>query len=357
MDVIRGCDQVGRWNQQRKFQDASAIHIINQSALCKATVKIRDHGHNSVKVGLLYNGQTLIRRVFFTVHNQIHLVLCELLSASAIHFPKSLHLSVGVENFELTCDDLRLAPILVAVVTVRALYAGTLVTCWTTAPSHQKRRSSSALLAAVCLLLATLTIAARCYASKNATHPLAQLSFQPRILSSITTTINSKENKFQTHSSKIVLSRYFRLPYKDTQSDTRVILRDSKNLLSSRNFKINSLTNFLNAENRKKRELQNNQEKVLKNYQRYDDKSITDQNSALYNVERVHPNSDYSNIKNHSDIVTSVNASVGAWNSSVNAPQVSGQSLKPSDNEEDRVSGGTDIERPMPPALDHSNNS
>ncbi|XP_063915055.1 uncharacterized protein LOC135131316 isoform X2 [Zophobas morio] len=53
---------------------------------------------------------------------------------------------------------------LVAVIASRALYAGTLATIWTTAPSLQR---PCAQLAALCLL-ATLTAAARCYACSNA---------------------------------------------------------------------------------------------------------------------------------------------------------------------------------------------
>ncbi|KAF5277503.1 hypothetical protein FQR65_LT03841 [Abscondita terminalis] len=265
----------------------------------------------------------------------------------------------------------------IGVVTVRALYAGTLVNFWTTAPSHQKRHSSTALLAAFCFILATLTIAARCYASKNATHPLAQLSLQPQSLSSVTI----KDSKFQTLSSKIVLSRIFRFPTKDKdkQSDIRIILKSSKNLLSTQNFN-------LKTRNRRKREVDEN--KSFNTFHSYDGKYLANHDSVLYDVEiqsTKHPypiNSFYKtpipsrNLKKEqsikylseiSDRVTSENNSDNsAWNISENSP-ISGtlkivhrQSNRNSElltEETGRSVGGVGIERPMPPVLDHNSNS
>lgn len=70
----------------------------------------------------------------------------------------------------------------VVVITVRALYAGTLVTCWTTALCP-RCRYSSALLAAICFIVVTLTITSRCYAFSNATHQLVQFTPAPVVQS------------------------------------------------------------------------------------------------------------------------------------------------------------------------------
>lgn len=143
-----------------------------------------------------------------------------------------------------------------SLITVRSLYEGTLVTSRTTAPSTvPKRRScwiSTAQLAAFSLFLATLTLAARCYASiiqTNATHPnplVVQLkpttTYTPNILSPI---YNSN-----THSSNLVLNRlHYNKPHQLVQSDTSVILTNSKVLLY---YKKNFITK------RTKRELKTN---------------------------------------------------------------------------------------------------
>ncbi|XP_031346835.1 uncharacterized protein LOC116173479 isoform X1 [Photinus pyralis] len=262
--------------------------------------------------------------------------------------------------------------------TVRALYAGTLVNFWTTAPSHQKRHSSSALLAAICFILATLTIASRCYASKNAAHPLAQFSSQPQPPSSVTI----KDSKFQLHSSKIVLSRIFRLPSKDKQSDTRVILKNSKNLLSSVNFK---------DSNRKKREVEvDKTSKLYNTFRSYDGKPLRNENSVFYDIEIQSSTQSYSiepfrpepplipsrNLKKGHSVnyltesnfvskVTSENNS--ACNTSAKSSSVSGtlkivhqehdQNSELLAEETERPVGGIGIQRPMPPVVDHNSNS
>lgn len=167
----------------------------------------------------------------------------------------------------------------VAVSTVRALYAGTLVTCWTTAPCHRSCRSSSALLAVLCLILATLTITARCYAFSNATHPLVQLNPQPRSL------INADSSTQTQHSSRIVLSRLFKSPRKIVQSDTRIIVTNSKILLYNQTFKIFNRTNF-NAHSKTKRELQTTNPVFLNDFQSYQTKTTySEENSSLYKIK------------------------------------------------------------------------
>lgn len=131
--------------------------------------------------------------------------------------------------------------LVVAVIAVRALYAGTLATIWTTAPSLSQRPSVQ--LAALCLL-ATLTIAARCYASSNATHPLVQFSPTPSSLSPI------DNSNARPHSSTLVLSRLF--SPRPVQSDTSVILINSKKLLHNQN---SNKTNTPTIRFRTKREL------------------------------------------------------------------------------------------------------
>lgn len=138
-------------------------------------------------------------------------------------------------------------------ITVRSLYEGTLVTSRTTAQTVPKRSCwiSTAQLAAFSLFLATLTLAARCYASSttNATHPTNPLVVQlhpttgpPQALSPI---YNSN-----THSSNLVLSRLYNKPHQLVQSDTSVILTNSKVLLYYNK-------NFITAK-RTKRELKTN---------------------------------------------------------------------------------------------------
>lgn len=342
-------------NRERRLQEGECIRFYD------GPLKIGEHGQKLINVSLVHE---------------------ELLNFSTIEENRKARVFVFND-------------ILVAVVIVRVLYAGTLVAFWTTAPSHPKRRSSSALLATFCIFLATLTIASRCYASKNATHPLAQLSSQPQALSSITT----KDSKFQAHSSKLVLSRFFRLPFKDTQSDTRIILRNSKKLLSTQNFKIVNATN-LNENNRRRRELNVYKKGIAFNdFDNYEDKYNVNENSPLYQVSHsktrittAHPyvfnnsnkkwhipsrnlevegqqsvkfrtNKNSNFLRNHSDLVTSVNRSDSASvNSSVSGTlqiihRQNDLGLESLAEEKTPSPIGSGIERPMPPVLDHSNNS
>lgn len=127
----------------------------------------------------------------------------------------------------------------VAVSTVCALYEGTLVTSWTTAPCPC--RSSSALLAAFCLIVATLTITARCCAPSGVKHPLVQLNPQR-------SPIQDNSSTQAQHTSNIALSRLFNGPREAVQSDTSLIFKNSKILLY----------NQTNAHKRKKRQFHNN---------------------------------------------------------------------------------------------------
>lgn len=226
----------------------------------------------------------------------------------------------------------------VAVSTVRALYAGTLVTCWTTAPSHRSCRSSSALLAALCLFLATLTITTRCYASTYATHQLVQ--FNPRNRSPIKADSNTP-----THSSKIVLSR-FKSSREIVQSDTRIIVTNSKILLYNQTFKIFNRRNF-NAHFRTKRDFQTNPVFLnnFQTYQTYSDENSSEQTDAENNEIPRYPLNinEYKqstpsnpktyitkrvklrkltpvlNLEKRSDVpITIANVSESAWNTSAN---------------------------------------
>lgn len=128
----------------------------------------------------------------------------------------------------------------VAVSTVCALYEGTLVTSWTTAPCPC--RSSSALLAYLCLIVATLTITARCCAPSGVKHPLVQLSPQR-------SPIQDNSSTQTQHTSNVALSRtLFNGPRKAVQSDTSLIFKNSKILLY----------NQTKAHTRKKRQFHKN---------------------------------------------------------------------------------------------------
>lgn len=131
------------------------------------------------------------------------------------------------------------ASVRVVVSTVCALYEGTLVTSWTTAPCPC--RSSSALLAAFCLIVATLTITARCCAPSGVKHPLVQLNPQR-------SPIQDNSSTQAQHTSNVALSRLFNGPREAVQSDTSLIFKNSKILLY----------NQTNAHTRKKRQFHNN---------------------------------------------------------------------------------------------------
>lgn len=127
----------------------------------------------------------------------------------------------------------------VAVSTVCALYEGTLVTSWTTAPCPC--RSSSALLAYFCLIVATLTITARCCTPSGVKHPLDQ--FNPK-----RSPIQDNSSTQAQHTSNVALSRLFNGPREAVQSDTSLIFKNSKILLY----------NQTNAHARKKRQFHKN---------------------------------------------------------------------------------------------------
>lgn len=217
-----------------------------------------------------------------------------------------------------------------AVLTVRALYAGTLVTSWTTAPSHPPCRSSPSLLAALCLFLATLTITTRCYASSSATHPLVQLN-NPIKADSI------------THSSKIVLSRIFKGPRGAVQSDTRIIVTNSKVPLYNQTF---NRRNFDVHHSRTKRQTTN-----LNQF--HDD---IDNNE----IPRYPLTTDTAlNLEKRSNVPTvGTNVSDSAWNISANVngsevirrlPVVERKGEDSGEERETRVEGT----QPMPPVIGH----
>lgn len=300
--------------------------------------------------------------------------------------------------------------VVVVVINAYTLYAGTLYTCRITALSHRKRSSSTALLASICFFLATLTIAARCYASKNATHSLAQFSSQPIFLSSI------KDSKFQTYSSKIVLSRLFKSPkYKNTTSDISIIQKNSKYLLFTKNSKIQNSKSFA-PHFRIRRELDtsalksfnknflaNNQfikykadehirrknfaektwsnrsirgdvlatldYKIRQSLKKANHKSTELQSQSLksetylgklFKTSRIDVNNNFplKSIKQSDNIVNvSANATGGidTWR---DFPRRNDQRLvQPLTEVEDKPTGGSGIDRSMPPAHDHSNNS
>lgn len=155
---------------------------------------------------------------------------------------------------------------LLVIVIASFLYAGTLATIWTTAPSLPQR---SPLHLAHFLVLATLTIAARCYASANSTqHPLVQFKFPS--FSPIDDSKNLDREQSPLHSSSLVLSRLSTYsPHRPVQSDTSVILRNSKKLLHNQNsITITKLTFF-----RIKRELKTTFLNRIANFDRKADKT------------------------------------------------------------------------------------
>ncbi|XP_044748886.1 uncharacterized protein LOC123309706 isoform X2 [Coccinella septempunctata] len=86
--------------------------------------------------------------------------------------------------------------------TVRSLHAGTLVTYWTTAPSIPLLKSPKAQLASLLLLICTLTVATRCYASSS--------SANGHIDQAQSTPTFSPLDNSKIHSSNLVLSRLIR---------------------------------------------------------------------------------------------------------------------------------------------------
>ncbi|KAK9882358.1 hypothetical protein WA026_020882 [Henosepilachna vigintioctopunctata] len=83
--------------------------------------------------------------------------------------------------------------------TVKSLHAGTLVTCWTTAPRKPFLYKRLAQLASILFLFFILSIVTQCYSSTYATKPELELA---KPLSNLSPTLNSR-----IHSSSIILSR------------------------------------------------------------------------------------------------------------------------------------------------------
>lgn len=152
----------------------------------------------------------------------VDVVLQDILGYSKLSAVRSL---LELRTF---CESPGSLVVIVVTPTVCALHAGTLATIWTAAPSLPQRPSVQ--LAAVCLFLATLTIAARCYASSNATHSLVQFNSRPSSFRPI-----DNSNAQVPHSSNLVLSRLLPTSYQPVQSDTRIILTNSKTLLRNQN--------------------------------------------------------------------------------------------------------------------------
>ncbi|KAF5288208.1 hypothetical protein FQA39_LY03976 [Lamprigera yunnana] len=170
-----------------------------------------------------------------------------------------------------------------------------------------------------------------------------------------------------------------RFPTKDKQSDTRIIFKSSKNLLSTQKFKLKT--------RKRKREVLN-ESKSFNNFRSYDGKYLTNEDSVPYDVDVQSTTNSYpinSSFQNRISIrnlktgqstryltqsgnrVTSENDSDNsAWNISGNS-SVSG-TLKIIHRQNDRNSellteqterpiGRIGIERPMPPVLDHNSKS
>ncbi|KYB28966.1 hypothetical protein TcasGA2_TC031022 [Tribolium castaneum] len=235
-------------------------------------------------------------------------------------------------SLELTFE----CSLVVAVIAVRALYAGTLAPLWTTAPSLPQRP-----LAALCLL-ATLTIAARCYASSNATHPLVQ--FSPTPSSSLSPIDNSNA---RPHSSTLVLSRLLSPP-RPVQSDTSVIVINSKKLLHNQNSNETKTTRRKKPISaRTKRELY-----ASKYYNRIFEQ--TKRTSAEKSNEEKRANvlvtSETDNSVSDSDRVNYTTVNTAPENEHQNDSSFLDQEDAPAAHSE-----GT--ERPMPPVHDHGNAS
>lgn len=239
----------------------------------------------------------------------------------------------------------------VALATVRPLYEGTLVIAWTTAPSRFVRQRSSTLVAALSLVLFSLTIAARCYASNSVARPVVQLSLRPGYPDSDSNPLATPV--FQTHSSNIVLA----IP-KVPPSDTSVTLSNSKTSRigdrprkrrrSKREVYSNSAANaFGNNDDAKSR------------YHEFDLTSLRGTGSRLPPPSRNFEVGSPSPPASVDDTVVSAYGSAGGWNgSSANASRVSDNLQVQFETAPDRrPPPGSGIERSMPPAHDHDSNS
>lgn len=188
-----------------------------------------------------------------------------------------------------------------------------------TASSQSHPRSiAPALLATLCLLITSLTIAARCYASTGVSHEVVQsLPYSPNIRTS----------------SKLVLSRFIRSLCYDVKSDTSLIVTNSKTLLFNTNSK-----------ERNKRELKHYKFSTIFPNLRYkvnrripeDSKGRVDHLIVRYSSESL--------VDKRPD---GLNAS--AYNASGNGSRVS-EKLRIDDQPTREENTQKSTERPMPPA-------
>lgn len=243
---------------------------------------------------------------------------------------------------------------ILVIVIASSLYAGTLATIWTTAPCLPQR---SPLHLAHFLVLATLTIAARCYASASATqHPLVQ--FKPPSFSPIDDSKNLDGEHSPLHSSSLVLSRLSTYsPHRPVQSDTSVILRNSKKLLHNQNSNTITKPTFF----RTKRELKTTFLNRIANFERKADKTRL---GYIGSTRQKHETVEIKESKNVL-FVTKSETSGSGFDSVANKSVVNTEQLAEIEHQNDSSFFEEDAsakhfegtERPMPPVHDHGNAS
>lgn len=119
---------------------------------------------------------------------------------------------------------------------VNSLYAGSLVTSWTTARENNLIiKSPTILYAALFITAITIILAARCYASGQ--NPIVQFTTPSPSL------IATDNSNSQSHSSKVLVLRVPNIR-KAVQSDIRIIQANSKISLFNRKFNITSINNI-----------------------------------------------------------------------------------------------------------------
>lgn len=245
------------------------------------------------------------------------------------------------------------------------LYAGTLVTSWTTARQNIfAKRSPTALYALSFLSLAILIITARCYyvSYGHDTNPIVQFNKStPTKLISLIKTDNSNS---QSHSSKVLVLRVpnINVTRKSiVQSDIRIIQRNSKilSLFNNEKFNITSInikhsntnnikTKIINfkSTNRRKRDINNNSRHLyLVNNQ------ISIEDSKSYSAPKTTTASVYDD--NSNGVVKNISVNVSRVSDNTNNNLRNYTIYKTIEESIQR----TTTKRPMPSAHDHSHNS
>lgn len=237
------------------------------------------------------------------------------------------------------------------------LYVGSLVISQTTAPNYSTSNNSTALLTIICLILATLTIAARCCANA-AVHPVTPPIVQ-RLLNEAQ---NYKSN--QHYFSSILLLRLLPGPSTFLQSDIRLLIPreyktpKTKEERRKRELKIIPETNEIADKGRRFKYRLDNFAGSIKETEK-ERSEIGEENQ---HKDREWTQWKYSKGRVPIDGVT--NSSESALNKSVGSiNSVDGKTLYlagrknregSTPGEEDNRTG---LKRPMPPAHDHGDSS